>query len=150
LAWYTCGLAVFVMQDLPRSVYAQAVMRDGVPYRVTGILQFRDDTSATISCGYDTATRKWFEIAGSSASLICDDFTRTWADKPARFWVHDAAGKADQLDFTGHQERQMIQRLISGEDLRFYQDQAVRTQRTLDAVNESIEQNSMVEIEACT
>lgn len=138
LAWYAVGLAVFATGTDPVSVHAEAVMRGDVPYRVTAILKFPGEVSATISCGWDTATRKWFEVAGSAASLICDDFTRPWADKPARCWVHDAAGKVDQLDYNGHQERAMIECLISDSDLAPLQQQAVRTQLTLDAISKSI------------
>ena len=81
LGWYTCGLARFVTGRNPRAVSADAVWRQGVPQRLTAMLWFDDEVTATVSCGYDTATRKWFEVAGSTASLICDDFTRPWADR---------------------------------------------------------------------
>jgi predicted dehydrogenase len=49
---------------------------------------------ASWDCGYDAAGRKWIEIAGDKASLICDDFLRPWDLTKPRFWVHGQDGKA--------------------------------------------------------
>ncbi|MCM2370116.1 Gfo/Idh/MocA family protein [Aporhodopirellula aestuarii] len=93
LGWYSAGLILFASGVLPKQVYAQAVMREGIIARVSATMMFEDNLTATLSCGFDTSTRKWFEIAGEDASIVCDDFTRPWADKPARSWVHEASGK---------------------------------------------------------
>src|SRR6056297_1193845 len=139
LAWYAAGLVRFALGATCESVYATSVDRDGVPIRCTAVMRFAGNQSATVSCGYDTATRKWFEIAGTDASLICDDFTRPWADKPARFWIHDASGKVDQSDFDDQQERRMIETLIGDEDLTEYHRQAIDTHRMIDAITASLE-----------
>ncbi len=137
LGWYTSGLIRFAVGKLPRTVQADTVMREGVSQRMTAMLWFDDDVTATLSCGYDTATRKWFEIAGSAASLVCDDFTRPWADRPHRCWIHDASGSVEQHTFEGSQERAMIGRLIGHEPLGHWQSLALDTQRILDALSES-------------
>jgi predicted dehydrogenase len=138
LGWYTCGLARFAVGRLPHAVLADAVTGEGVPQRVTALMWFDGEVTATISCGYDTATRKWFEIAGSAASVVCDDFTRPWADRPHRCWIHDASGKVESHTFEGSQERKMIARLVGQEPLDHWQAQAIDTQRMLDALQESI------------
>lgn len=137
LGWYTAGLIRFAVGKLPRSVQADTLIRQGVPQRLTAMLWFDNDVTATLSCGYDTATRKWFEIAGTAASLVCDDFTRPWADRPHRCWIHDASGTAEQQTFEGSQERAMIGRLIGSEPLDHWQSLALDTQRILDALEES-------------
>ena len=43
---------------------------------------------ASWDCGYEAAGRKWIEIAGTQASVICDDFLRPWDNEKPRFWVH--------------------------------------------------------------
>ncbi|MBB3208712.1 putative dehydrogenase [Rhodopirellula rubra] len=93
LGWYSAGLIRFASGVLPKEVYAQAVMRGEIVARVSATMIFYDELTATLSCGFDTSTRKWFEIAGTDASIVCDDFTRPWAEKPARSWVHEASGK---------------------------------------------------------
>jgi NDP-hexose-3-ketoreductase len=146
LGWYTAGLIRFATGRLPRSVLADAVIRQGVSQRLTAMLWFDDDITATISCGYDTATRKWFEIAGSAASLVCDDFTRPWADRPTRCWIHDASGQVEQHSFEGCQERAMISRFVAGEPLEPWQSQSLDTQRILDALAESVQNHAVVKI----
>ena len=146
LAWYAGGLAYFAAGQLPQTVIAKATSRQGVPYRATAMLTFPGDVSATISCGFDTATRKWFEIAGSDASLVCDDFTRSWADKPTRFWIHDASGAVTSETIESAQERRMISRLVGPDDLAPFHDQAIATHRILDAINQSIRTNTEVNV----
>jgi predicted dehydrogenase len=151
LGWYTCGLVRFTTGRLPRRVLADAVIHQGVPQRLTGLLWFEGPVTegpvtATISCGYDTATRKWFEIAGSAASLVCDDFTRPWADRPPRCWIHEASGKVEQHTFDGSQERQMIARLVGAEPLDPWQALALDTQRILDALDRSLSARAVVDL----
>lgn len=145
LGWYCAGLVRFVVGCLPWKVYAAQVHEDHVGIRLTGMLWF-DRITATISCGYDTATRKWFEVAGSESSLICDDFTRPWADRPARCWIHAADGSAEQHPFEGSQERAMIARLVGDEPLEALQRQAIDTHRILDALHKAIEWNEPVKL----
>lgn len=147
LGWYACGVVRFAMQQLPQSVVAEAVFRDGVPQRATAILRFDNDVSASVSCGYDTATRKWFEVAGSGSSLICDDFTRPWHDRPPRCWIHDASGSVQSHSYAGNQERRMISRFIGDESISALQQQCYQTQQILDAINRSISENERVEMQ---
>jgi predicted dehydrogenase len=130
-------LARFAAGRLPTALFADVVVADGIAQRMTAMMWFPDEVTATLSCGYDTATRKWFEIAGSGASLICDDYTRPWADRPARCWIHDASGNVESQTFEGNQERRMIAHLVSGEPLERWQRQALDTQRILDALGRS-------------
>lgn len=139
LGWYAAGLIRFVTGRLPIAVSADAVVRDGVSQRVTAMLWFERQITATISCGYDTSTRKWFEIAGSAASLVCDDFTRPWAERPTRCWIHDASGKVESHCFEGSQERAMIARLVGDAPLETWHCQAIDTQRILAALQQSID-----------
>lgn len=133
LGWYAAGMIRFAAGGLPTQVYATAVMRGSIDVRISATMRFGDEMTATLSCGFDTTTRKWCEIAGEEASIVCDDFTRPWAEKPARSWVHEASGKVhtfvppsepEQEATDGatslqnipptrcHQEREMIARLV--------------------------------------
>ena len=140
LGWYVGGSMVFASDDSEETIVrAIAIMQQGVPYRLTAMVSIGESMTATLSCGYDTATRKWFEIAGSKSSLICDDFTRPWAERPTRCWIHDSSGSVDSHTFEDDQERRMIGKLISGEDLSHHQRQALRTQALLDAMSVSVD-----------
>lgn len=145
LGWYAVGAVTLATDRLPTAVQASAVWRSDIPFRVTAMMQFPDDVSATVSCGFDTATRKWFEIAGAEASIVCDDFTRPWPDKPARCWIHEASGKVHSFSFDGNQERLMIAHFVQAtrqlEDrisLEGLHEQMQRTQTILDAIDRAI------------
>jgi predicted dehydrogenase len=148
LAWYCVSLIRFATGSLPTKVFASSIEEQGVSLRVNAMLWFADSVTASISCGYDTATRKWFEIAGSDASLICDDFTRPWADRPARCWIHAPSGAVEQYQFSGSQERNMIARLVGGEALSSLQQQAIDTHRVLDAMDQSCQTGQPAELAA--
>ncbi|MEM9827510.1 MAG: Gfo/Idh/MocA family oxidoreductase [Planctomycetota bacterium] len=147
LGWYAFGLPIWVA-GLPSRVFASAVMEQGVDLRITAMLWWADGTSGCVSCGYDTASRKWFEVAGSDASLICDDFTRPWPDRPARCWIHRASGEVESESFAGHQEHAMIRFWIGGESLAGHHRRILLTQRVLEAAKASVASRKPVEIEA--
>jgi predicted dehydrogenase len=153
LGWYAGGLIRFAAGELPRKVFASAITESGVPIRVNAMLWFDDSVTASLSCGFDTATRKWFEIAGSDASVVCDDFTRPWQnndgpDKPARCWIHSASGSVEQLAFDGNQERLMIECLTGDGPLDKFQHQAIDTQRMIQAIDQSIHSGEVVTLKA--
>ena len=137
LGWYTTGLACQFAGRSPTQVFADCIFESGVPIRTTGMLWFGDDLTATFSCGYDMATRKWFEVAGSEASVICDDFTRPWQERPTRYWVHDAKGEVRAHECSDRQEQRMIETLIGDQPLDELNRLALMTQSTLDAMAES-------------
>jgi len=147
LGWYAAGLLRFVTGQKPTRVFADAMIVEGVPQRVTAMLWFEDHITASLSCGFDTATRKWFEVAGTDASLVCDDFTRPWAEKPARCWIHERSGQVKTESFDGQQEQAMITCLASEEPLEDFHAQALDTQHMLDVMIESIETQQSVTIQ---
>nr|WP_271877513.1 Gfo/Idh/MocA family oxidoreductase [Rhodopirellula sp.] len=146
LGWYVCGFTRFFTGKLPIAISADVLLKNDVSQRFNAMLWFDNDVTATVSCGYDTATRKWFEVAGSAASLICDDFTRPWHDRPTRCWIHESSGKVHSHTFEGNQERKMIQTFIGNESLETFQQQAIDTQKILDAASESIASGKVVSI----
>lgn len=138
LGWYTFGSGAFLRGSAANRVFADAVFREGTERRAQAMAWFDDGVTATLSCGYDTAARKWFELAGEKASLICDDFTRPWKDRPARCWIHGAAGEVESESFEGNQETRMIRRLIGDEDLTEFQRMAIQTQAMIAAAQTSL------------
>lgn len=133
LGWYAAGCAIAAAGP-PRRVQATTLLRDGVPFRCTAILWFDHDVTATVHCGYDTATRKWMEWAGDQASIVCDDFSRPWLERPPRVWIHNRAGEVQSHTFSGSQERNLIAKLASDEPLDPFHLQALRTQATVEAM----------------
>jgi len=69
--------------------------------------------------------------------LVCDDFTRPWADRPTRYWIHDSKGEVATHTATDRQERAMIETLITDASLASYQRHALQTQIVLDGLARS-------------
>jgi predicted dehydrogenase len=67
-----------------------------VDLNLSALLWFDGQRVASFDCGFDVGMRKWFEVAGTRGSLVCDDFTLPWLADKARFWVHDAHGHASE------------------------------------------------------
>lgn len=96
IGWYCVGMTLWMLQSSPNRVFATAQFRDDIDMRINGILWFPDDQMASFESGFNAVRRRWLEIAGTDAALVCDDFTRPWnLDKP-RFWIHNADGTSDQ------------------------------------------------------
>ena len=131
LGWYAAGLISFVAGSVD-DVDVRVVREGGIVVRLAAVGVGRDGVTVTASVGYDTAGRKWFEAAGTDASLICDDFTRPWPDRDARCWIHDRVGGVRSETFDGNQERAMIRRLIGDEPLEDLHRQCLRTAELVD------------------
>jgi predicted dehydrogenase len=97
---------------------------------------------ASWDCGYEATGRKWIEIAGTQASIICDDFLRPWDIQKPRFWVHGSDGKArSETDGIGmFQESQMVRSVqsMSLEESLDGLSMAIETQSILDEIDRSL------------
>jgi predicted dehydrogenase len=138
LGWYTAGLFVAVAGSM-NCLAATATYEGDISRHVAALVTNEDATiTGTLDCGFDTATRKWFEVAGTDASAVCDDFTRPWPDRPTRCWVHDRAGQVKSHTFSNEQEQSMLVRwrdaILGRVDLSTLQQQALRTQRAIAAI----------------
>jgi predicted dehydrogenase len=99
LGWYCVYATLWFTGLRPTELMAMGSrMRERDPStvwkQVQTIARLENGAVASWDCGYDAAGRKWMEIAGSRASLICDDFLRPWDLAKPRFWVHGQDGKA--------------------------------------------------------
>jgi predicted dehydrogenase len=92
IGWYCVGMSLWMLQRLPERVFATAQWRNGIDFRMNGLLWFPENQMASFESGFDAVRRRWMEIAGTDAAVVCDDFTKPWnADNP-RFWIHKADG----------------------------------------------------------
>ncbi len=151
LGWYCVGATLWAFGDLPEAVSAHAVFRNGIDLTFDARLHFPGDRAATFDCGFETAMRKWLEIAGEQGSLVCDDFTRPWFPDKARFWLHEQFGKAAE-----HRSDPFIQedhlvaafcRLVRAGSLDHpWTIFALNVQRICDALFTSARQGTTVEV----
>jgi len=152
LGWYCCRATHWAFDDLPTRVFATARMFRDVDMNLSALLWYDDQRMASFDCGFDTELRKWFEVAGTRSSLVCDDFLSPWDVNKPRFWVHDRNGlKGEHLAPTPIQEVVMIenfaQAVASGEIREDWIDDAVATQAMCDALARSARIEQVVELD---
>ena len=151
LGYYCVRAILWAFDNLPTQVFATARYKVGVDLNFSGLLWFEDKRMASFDSAFDTGARKWFEVAGTNASLICDDFVIPWKEESARFWIHNSAGKAAEHKVENTiQEVNMIERfsdivLTKKLEPQFIRD-AIDTMRVCDALSESARSNEIVEL----
>ena len=149
LGYYCIRAILWAFGDLPVQVFASARYYRDVDFNLSGTLWFRDERMASFDCGFDIVNRRWFEIAGTQASLICDDFVVPWSDASSRFWVHGVQGKiAEHKIEPCIQEVRLIERFSewvqSGQLNHNLLTDAVNTMHICDALHKSARQGKIV------
>jgi predicted dehydrogenase len=105
VGWYCVGASLWMFDAVPDRVFAAAQWQhpenstDSVDMHMNGLMWFSGDRVASFESGFTAIRRRWIEIAGSQAALVCDDFTRPWNPEKPRFWIHDANGVSHQQIF---------------------------------------------------
>ena len=148
LGYYCVRAILWAFGDLPTQVFGTAHDKVGVEFNLSGLLWFANERMASFDCGFNTGSRKWFEVAGTKGSLICDDFTVPWKAEVARFWVHGTGGKdAEHRIEECIQEVEMIERFSNivqtGQLDAHWPSVAVDTMRVCDALLESARQGEV-------
>ena len=96
VGWYCIGMSLWMLKQMPDRVFATARWQNEIDLRMNGILWFPHNQMASFESGFDTIRRRWMEVAGTNAALVCDDFTKPWNAEKPRFWMHNADGTSDQ------------------------------------------------------
>ena len=150
LGYYCVRAILWAFEQIPTQVFATARYKVGVDFNLAGILWFDDERIATLDCGFDTGLRKWFEVAGTRASVVCDDFTVPTSEDTARFWVHGPDGNEQNTVEGCVQEVKMIERFSrivrSGNLEAQWPDVAVNTMRVCDALLESDRRKEVIKL----
>lgn len=149
--WYCVRVALWAFGDLPREVFAKARYRNDVDMSFSGLMWYDDDRVASFDCGYDLATRKWFEVTGTQGTLVCDDFLTPWNPDRPRFWLHETPGEANEtVSAPAIQEQLMIHNFCeiirSGQLDNHWPDVSIANQRICDALDTSARNGRVVAI----
>lgn len=152
LGYYCVRAILWAFDDLPFQAFATARYEVGVDLNFSGLLWFESERMASFDCAFDTGSRKWFEVAGTNASLVCDDFVIPWKEESARFWIHNATGKTTEHKVESTiQEVNMIEQFSSivqtGKlEPQFIKD-AINTMHICDVLSDSARRNEIVKLE---
>jgi len=151
VGWYCIGAAQWVFRDLPTRVFGTARYQGEVDMSFSGMLWYEGERMASFDCGFDIARRKWFEIAGTQGSLVCDDFVGPWDVQKQRFWTHDAEARpSEHVSEPAQQELCMIERFCqavsSGKKETSWVNRSLDTQRICAALERSAREDRVVEL----
>lgn len=151
LGWYCVGAALWATDALPERVWATANFVNEVDRTLSGVLWFPGQVVASFDCSFDTAMRKWIEIAGSQGSVVCDDFTRPWNEEKARFWIHDQSGKvAESTSAPARQENCLIaefcRRVLAGDVRTDWAETSYQVQRVCEALDLSARTGQVISL----
>ena len=151
LGYYCVRCILWAFDDLPTQVFATARYYRGVELNLSGTLWFKDERIASFDCAYDTASRRWFEVAGTQASIVCDDFVIPRQEDSSRFWIHGSQGRNEEHKGGGCiQEVRMVERFSdivrTGQLEPRWPTEAINTMRVCDALNESARLAQVVQI----
>ena len=150
--WYCARVALWALGCLPRQVFATARYDHDVDINLSALMWYDNERMASFDCGYDLAVRKWFEVAGTKASLVCDDFLSPCDPDRPRFWLRGENGQSDEFISPPRlQEQCMIEsfcRIVrSGELESAWPAIAIANQRMCDALGASARTGTVVVIE---
>ena len=153
LGWYNVRVALWAFGTLPQRVFATARYRHGVDVNLSAVMWYDNHRMSTFDCGYDMSRRKWFEVTGTSGSLVCDDFLSPWDPQRARFWLHDEFGRAqEQLSATPIQEQCMVEnfcQIVRSNQLDdTWPRVSVDNQLVCDALAQSARRGQIIELES--
>ncbi len=151
LGWYCVGASLWAFGELPERVWATARWFQEVELALSGFLWFPGGGTAAVDCGYDTVFRKWFEIAGTEGSLVCDDFVSPRDEERPRYWLHGADGASHERVVADRpQAVRMVERFSAivraGELDGSWAAESARVQRVCDALAESARRGEPVEL----
>ena len=152
LGYYCVRAILWAFDAMPSSVYVTARFYNEVDLNLSGLLWFNDERMASFDCGFDTTGRQWFEVAGTKASLVCDDFVVPQLEEIARYWIHGAGDEdARHAVQACIQEVRMIERFSDiaqkGQLEEHWPRLAIDTMRVCDALLESAHQEKRVELD---
>lgn len=155
LGWYCVGAALWATAALPERVWATANFVNDVDRIFSGVLWFPGQVVASFDCSFDTAMRKWIEVAGSQGSVVCDDFTRPWNEEKARFWIHDQFGKvAERVSAPARQENCLIaefcRRVLAGDVRTEWAEASYQVQRVCEALDQSARTGQVISLTQST
>lgn len=149
LGYYCVRAITWAFGELPERVYATARYYNDVEMNLSALLWFAGERMASFDCGFDTTYRKWFEIAGTGGSLVCDDFVMPNSEEKTRFWVHgERVERAEHQTLGCVQEVRMIENFCdairSGRLNCRWPAEAIATMRVCDAIRTAARRGEVV------
>jgi predicted dehydrogenase len=150
LGYYCVRACLWAFGEMPERVFATARYAHGVDFNVSALLWFSGERMASFDCAFDTAGRQWFEVAGTRACIVCDDYVVPSGTDVARFWIHGSGRNEERSVQNCVQEVRMVERFSevvrTGRLEEGWVSDAVNTMRVCDAMLQSAERGRVVQM----
>lgn len=141
LGWYCVGGSLWAFEQMPVRVVGHATWYNDVDMNFSATMWYDDGKVASFDTAFDTGMRRWFEVAGTEQSLVCDDFTRPYHEDKVRCWIHNPDGGVEHKSATPNQETCMIEdfnQIVRSKTLNHHWPQiSLQTQIICDALDRS-------------
>lgn len=152
LGWYNVRAGLWAYGEMPRRVWGSAQWYGDVDMSFSGMMWFDGQRVASFDCAFNTGMRKWFEVAGTTGSLVCDDFVLPWSDEKTRYWRNGTQGESEERRVPPVvQEVRMIENFSriaqSGELDPRWPNETLATQRVCDALLLSAREERPVDVD---
>jgi len=171
VGWYTAkGVLVGTQFELPTKVFAHATYLNGVVFSLSAILLFKDGKRASFDCGFESSNIQILAISGVKKTVTLTDYDIPWSMEPLIFpkvapssvltyQIGDTNGVQETVSIdigTRSQETRLIDEMnalvaqkkadktFSGSER--WMREALATQKILNALAESAEKGTFVEI----
>jgi predicted dehydrogenase len=169
LGWYNIRMSLWTMNEqLPERVSGRILAEQGrgasaVPLEFSGELLFPGDASASYFCSFRAENQQWANISGTNGYAHIDDFVLPFYGCESAFKVNAPASRKDGCTFNMEdhtrrlavreysnnaadaQETRMVETfsgiVLSGKLEPKWGEQALNTQRVLDACLQSAREN---------
>jgi predicted dehydrogenase len=151
VGWYCVGATLKIMQTMPKKVWATARYHPDhfIDMGMSAVMWFEGNRHATFDCAFDTCFRNWLEVAGTTHSLVCDDFVLAWDEEKTRFFIHDEMNSREE--FRSKQQNQIVsmiedfcQIVLSGDMDYSWCKHSLDTQIVCDAILHSARTGEIV------
>lgn len=142
LGWYCVGGSLWAFEKMPVKVVGHATWHNDVDMDFSATMWYADGEIASFDNAFNIGMRRWFEVAGTEASLVCDDFTRPYHEDKVRCWIHNPDGvSGEHKSATPNQETCMIEDfnaiVRSGKLNNHWPQISLQTQIICDALDRS-------------
>lgn len=150
LGWYNVNATLGFLGSMPTRVFGTAKFSGDVDTAFSAIMWFEDGCVASFDCSFNADMRRWIEVTGTGASLVCDDFTKPWNEARPRYWLHKSGESTESVSSPLIQEECMVKKFCeivrSGDVQLHWPRTSLQTQQVCEALDRSARIGEVVEL----
>lgn len=151
LGWYCVGVTLWAFGGLPQKVFGTGRYERDVEMAFSALMWYDNQRMASFDCAFEVQPRRWLEVAGTEASLACNDVWRAFNEDEPRFALYNRYGLlSEQVCAPSIQEVCMIENFCeiirSGQLDERWPSQSIAIQRVCEALDRSARTGESVQL----